>query len=218
MTRGAAVRQSRRASDDLVEQLRGMILTMELPPGGVYAEEALSELLGCSRTPLREAVQRLSYEHLVVSVPRRGVAVAELSMLDLGHLLEAIGELESIIAGLAAQRITDDQLLRLEESLAASEVAEQAKDFVLLAQLDFNLHQILAEATGNPYLQESSDILFRLEQRFVVLGFRRAGTARGAIEDHTAILAALRRRDPGETRRAIDEHWHHGRERMRAAF
>ena len=79
----------KRASDNILDELRRMIVMLELPPGAVYTEVQLADLLQCSRTPLREALSRLERERLVNRSPHRGLSIAELSMVDLGPLLEA---------------------------------------------------------------------------------------------------------------------------------
>lgn len=209
--------QAPRASEAIVDRLRKLIVTLELAPGSVVTETYLCELLGCSRTPLREALQKLASEHLVVATPRRGVSIAELSIIDFGHMLEAIYGLERQIARLAAERIDDDGRSRMTALLTEAEAADG--DIARSAELDWEFHHELAAATGNPYLMESSDTLHRLSMRFVFLGFRRAaGATRGALDDHRAIVAALTERDPDAAEKAVAEHCAHGRDRMRAAL
>ena len=80
-----------RASDRIEHELRRMIVTLELAPGAEVSEPYLIERLKCGRTPLREALQRLAQEHLVVSVPRRGTSIAELSVSEFRELEEVRG-------------------------------------------------------------------------------------------------------------------------------
>jgi DNA-binding GntR family transcriptional regulator len=208
----------RRTSDRVLAQLRRMIITLELPPGAVVTEENLCALLECSRTPLREALRALAREHLVVSVPHHGVSIAELSITDFSALAEAMEGVGCFLSELAAERITEEQLALMEELTAASATATDAGDLAQAAELDFRFHQVLAEAAGNRFMIEVQDTLHRLIMRFTFLGFRRAGTAAGAVADHRQIIEALRSGDPHTAAEAMHHHMHDARERMLAAL
>lgn len=222
MARGAssptAVAERGRASDRVLDELREMILTLQLAPGAVITEASLVEVMGCSRTPLREALQRLVYEHLVVAVPRRGVSVADLSLVDFGPIVEAFEGVDAAVVRLATERLSDEVLDELDEVLQESDEAEAAGDLARVVGLDFLFHTTFGAATGNAYLLEFQEMLLRLLARFVYLGFARAGTAAGAIADHRRIVAALREGDPDAAEAAVRDHCHNGRERMRIAL
>lgn len=207
-----------RASDRVLAELRRLIITLELPPGAVVTEESLCALLGCSRTPLREALRVLAREHLVVAVPHRGVSIAELSIADFAAMVEATGGVESFLARLAAERITDDQLAEMQSIVELSATAADASDLAQVAELDFRFHHVLGEAAGNRLLIDVQDTFHRLTMRFVFLGFRRAGTAAGAVDDHRRIVEALRTRDPDKSEAAVMSHMANARQRMRAAL
>jgi DNA-binding GntR family transcriptional regulator len=213
-----SVEERGRASDRVLKELRRMIITLELPPGAHVTEATLIDLLACSRTPLREALQHLAAEHLVVAVPRRGVTVAELSIVDFSAQLEAIEGTESFLVRLSAERITDEQLARLDSLMDASDAAAAEGALAQVAELDFEFHDLIGTASGNEYLREIQATLHRLSMRFVYLGFNRARSAGDTIADHRRIIAALRSRDPDAAETAVREHCHSGRDRMRAAL
>jgi DNA-binding GntR family transcriptional regulator len=187
-------------------------------PGAVVTEAYLSELLGCGRTPLREATQRLAQEGFMVVMPRRGLFVAELSIIGLGNLIETLGGVQAFAVRQAAERIGPLELARLDEILCAAEQAGKEKDFLTWVELDFEFHCVIAEATQNPYTIDALRKLNRLMSRFAYLGLKRAQTAEGALEDHRLIVEALKAHDPDESRQRMERHVEHGRERMRAAF
>jgi DNA-binding GntR family transcriptional regulator len=207
-----------RASDRVLAELRRLIVTLELPPGAVATEESLCARLNCSRTPLREALRTLSREHLVVSVPHRGVSISELSIAGFSNLMEATVGVEAYLLRLCAARITSEQLAQLEDVVSASEDVAATGDLAQVAELDYHFHHLLGKAADNVFLSEMQDTLHRLAERFVFMGFRRAGTPAGAIADHRRIIAALRTRDPDSAELALREHMHNARERMRAAL
>lgn len=211
--------RSRRASEDIVDRLRSMIVTLELAPGSVVTEAYLCELLGCSRTPLREALQTLAADRLVVATPQRGVSIAELSVIDYGHILEATLAVDSQVVKLAAERIDDESLARLDEILVASETAIASGDRKGSAEADWELHRDIARATANPFLVDVSASLHRLASRFVFYVFgRTSGAESGALDDHRAIVAALRAHDPSAAEQAAIDHYRNARDRMRAAL
>jgi len=215
LTTSGRVAPRGRASDRVLAQLRRMIVTLELRPGTVVTEERLCALLGCSRTPLREALRVLAREHLVVSVPHHGVSVAELSIADFAALVEAMEAVGSLLAQLAGERASDEHLALLEEIIGQEATAA---DLAEAAELDFRFHHVLADAAGNRFMVELQDTLNRLILRFTFLGFRRAGTAAGAVADHQRIVDALRSRDPSRASEAMHAHMHDARERMLAAL
>ena len=213
-TRGA----SKRASDTILDELRRKIVMLELPPGTVYTESDLSELLDCSRTPLREVLAQLERERLVNRIPHRGLSIAELSMVDLGPLLEAADRISGIIAELATARMTRDRMAALEHIIVQANEANGRGDLPAIADLHFRFHHVLAEATGNSYLVEVQDTLQRLIDRFVLLALWRAGVTVGALSDHSPILDAVKTSDPQRAMEAVRGHWDSCRERARQAF
>lgn len=217
-TPGKGTARPGRASDRVLKDLRHMIITLELPPGTVVTETSLVEVLGCSRTPLREALQRLSHEHLVVAVPRRGVSIADLSIVDFSSIVQAELGIDSALIRLAAERISDDQLSHMDDLLVRSDVAAADRDMEEVVDLDFQIHTAFGLASGNRFLLEFQEITMRLLARYVYLGFQGAGNAEGAIADHRTIVAALRTRDPSVCEDALCTHIKNGRDRMRSAL
>lgn len=210
--------QRGRASDRVLGELRRMILTQELPPGSVVTEASLVGVLKCSRTPLREALQRLSHEHLVVAVPGRGVSISDLSIPQFGVVMEAEKSVESSLVRLAAERIGDEGLSAAEEHLERATAAAEAGDIPEVVDCDYLFHTTWGAAAGNHLLLEFQSMLLRLLARYVYLGFSHPGNAGGALGDHRRILDALKAHDPDAAETALRAHIEHGRERMRRAL
>jgi DNA-binding GntR family transcriptional regulator len=195
-----------------------MILTQELPPGSVVTEASLVGVLKCSRTPLREALQRLNHEHLIVAVPGRGVSISDLSIPQFGVVLEAEESVESSLVRLAATRIDDGTLEEASNLLQRATAAADAGDVPEVVDCDYLFHTTWGRAGGNQFLVEFQSMLLRLLARYVYLGFSHPGNSEGALGDHRRILAALEQRDPDAAEVAIREHIANGRERMRRAL
>ena len=94
----------RSLTDEAYAQLEELIVTLQLRPGVAVSEAALSERLGIGRTPIREALQRLAREHLIVVLPQRGNLVSQIDVRKQLRLLETRREVERLIARCAARR------------------------------------------------------------------------------------------------------------------
>src|SRR3954454_17226703 len=102
----------------LIEEL---IVTLQIAPGTVVSEASLSERLGIGRTPIREALQRLARERLVVIMPRRGIVVADENINTQLRLIELRREIEPLLAQLAPRRASDEQRRTFTEIAAEME-------------------------------------------------------------------------------------------------
>ena len=102
---------------DLVfENLREAILKGDLNPGDRLMEVQLANKLGVSRTPVREAIRKLELEGLVIMLPRKGAYVADMSLKDIIEVLEIRASLEGLAAYLASERMSDEDIKKLEEN------------------------------------------------------------------------------------------------------
>jgi DNA-binding GntR family transcriptional regulator len=186
---------SKRASDEIVKELRKLIITGELAPGAVVSEARLLELLGCGRTPLREAVQELSHQYILTNPPRRGIVIAHMSIDDFRQVHQAITTLDPTLIALAARRISDAQIQELKDLVAEQEEANRTGSFYELVESDGRFHSLIAEATANRYFTDIRKRLYGAVARFVYEAFRSAADASVSITEHRDIVAALEKRD-----------------------
>lgn len=211
-------RRRQRTSDSIARELRGMILSLDLPPGSVLTEAYLTDMLKCGRAPLREALQRLAQEHLIVSDPRRSVSVADLSIIDMVQLTELVTPLWEWVGATAAMKVTDEELRNMEAVLKDTEEAENAADITRIAELNARFHELTVRATHNHFAIDLVLPLLLLQTRFAVVELRQLGTNRSSLENHYRILDALRNRDPEEAARRSREELEARRERLRAVL
>jgi DNA-binding GntR family transcriptional regulator len=158
MGEGAPVRL---ASEEAYEQIKDKIITLELEPASVIDEQALMEQLGLGRTPVREALQRLSADGLVHIVPRRGMFVTDISITDLQQIIEVRIALTGFCARLAAQRITPDLVAEMRTVLQGLEHVKPGDSKVLM-EIDRSFQRMLYRAGGNEILAETLDRLYDL--------------------------------------------------------
>ncbi|UYP18471.1 GntR family transcriptional regulator [Rhodococcus sp. Z13] len=140
--------------DETVDELRRLILDGELAPGERLSELSMSERLGVSRLPVREAFRRLEAEGLVESLPRRGVRVVELDQ----HELDTVREMRVALELIAVRRtiVKADPQVRatLRTILEKGNEATEAGDRETLDALNDEFHEVLGEGSGSRFLSE----------------------------------------------------------------
>lgn len=197
---------SKRASELIADRLRRMVVTEELTPGTIVSEAYLSEMLGCTRTPLRRALQQLSHEYLVDTPPRRGILIPQLSVVDYQQLSQAQLFVGVELVHLVAERIDDRQLEQLRRTIERQEKCSRDGDFYELTTLDGRFHTLIAEATGNRYFSDFSRQLHSSLSRFLYRAYKATNGAGLSIEEHYEIVDALELRDPELARSRIKKH------------
>jgi DNA-binding GntR family transcriptional regulator len=168
-----------------------LIVTQRLPPGTMVSENQLSEQLGCGRTPIREALQRLRFQGYVDIHPRRGVQVASVDILKQLELLEVRRPLEVLVAQLAARRATEAQrtaMLALAEDIRA---AAATADPVRYLQATRATHEAAAEAAHNAVLAATIAMVHGQSRRFWYAQTAASGTFTEGSEIHAAKLRAI---------------------------
>ena len=185
-------------------QLRDRIVTLKLPPGSPLREDELMRELNIGRTPLREAVKRLELEDLVTVEPRRGTRVTEVKVADIVHITELRADLEGQAAELAALRLDAAERTRAEALVQALEGA--AGEPEALMRLDEDVHRLVWEACGNPYMDATLERLFALSLRIWHLVLDRVPGLSASVHDQRLLLEALIARDGTRARTLMHDH------------
>jgi DNA-binding GntR family transcriptional regulator len=194
------------SSERVYQQLRQMILSGELPPQTRLVEIHLGEQFGVSRTPVREALKRLTAEKLVHGDPVRGLVVHAPEPHEVSEVYLVREALESLAVRLAAQRITDDELRQLRviiESMRDA-VDKDRTDLVVSATIAF--HDVIYRAAGNDTLFRLARDLSDFVRRFSAEAFSHPERAKDVVDEHGRILAALEARDPEAAAKASSAH------------
>ena len=185
-------------------QLRDRIVTLKLPPGTALREDDLMRELDIGRTPLREAVKRLELENLVTVLPRRGTRVTEVEIADIVHITELRAELEGKAAELAALRLDGAERERAEGLRRALDDADGEP--AALMRLDEDVHRLVWEACGNPYMDVALERLFALSLRIWYLVLDRVPGLAASVHDQRQLLDALIARDGARARTLMRDH------------
>lgn len=182
-------------SSGIAARLEEDILQGRVRPGDRLDERELSEAYGVSRTPIREALQRLQASGLAVARGRQGLQVAQLSVANLLDGLTVVAELEALAAAQAARRITADGRATLASAFAACDRAAAAGDYEDFYVANLRFHDAIAAASANDMLL---DTLRRLSLK--TAPYRRAitfqpGRMPASQPEHAAIRDAILGRD-----------------------
>ena len=205
---GASVAIDRRRSvpRQVYEVLREKILTVQLKPGESINERWLADWLGVSRTPIREAINRLSANGLIAIVPNVGTSV---SLINVGKVQEFSLirlSLESLIVRHAAERFDDDCDILLRDLVDRQIATLQAPDLIENIVVDTGFHHAIARISGLTatwaILQHAMDEILRVRH----LSIRLLRPLREPIDEHLAILDALRTKDPDLCEQAMKAH------------
>jgi DNA-binding GntR family transcriptional regulator len=168
-------------------------------------ETIIAIQLGVSRTPVREALNRLAVEGWLESRPNKGVVVAGITRQEVVERYALREVLEGYAARLAAGRITDEDVAPLEQICDAAEKAIDDRHAAELARLDGELHEGILRAAGNETLISMwRQFLHPTRHAMFALGTK--DHRRRLVEDHRKILAALRQHDPDRAEKAMVEH------------
>lgn len=187
-------------SRQVADSLRDMIISGEIPAGGRVLERALCERLKVSRTPLREALKLLEAEGLVEISQNKGARIMLFTPMEAMNLFEVLAGLESLAAEIAATRISDADLTRMEhmhERMRAHyERGEKGEYFALNGAI----HEMIVRCAGNPVLVATYAGLMLRARRGNYMAILDPSRWEEAVSEHTAIIEAFRARDPERAR------------------
>ncbi len=185
--------------------LRQQLLDGTYEPGSRLNEVEIADAMGISRGPLREALQRLVAEGLVVVVAHRGAFVRSFSPLELQQMYEFREIVESGAARLAARRATDEAVGGLRAMLReTAQLLDTTAGSVYPASPDF--HRRTLELSGNPALLRAGTELQTQAKMARRSSGRLPGRARAAFDEHLVIVDAIGRRDPDAAQNAMTRH------------
>lgn len=188
------------------ETMREAIISGDLAPGERLMEVQLAEELGVSRTPVREAIRKLELEGFVAMVPRKGAYVADYSIKDITEVFEIRAALESLAAGLACERATEQELEELQ--LLANQVWEMAKnnDIENIIQVDTDFHERIYQASRNSRLIQMISNLREQIHRFRSTSLASPGRLQDTLREHKGMVDAIIERDAQLAQRLALEH------------
>ena len=191
-------------ADLAYRKLEEQIVTLQLAPGAMVSEAVLSERLGIGRMPIREALQRLARERLVVIMPKRGIVVAEINVRSQLRLLEVRRELERLLARLAARRATPDQRKAFAGIGAGMVAAGRDDDDATFMRLDRAFNLLVIEAARNEYAAGAMALMHGLSRRFWYIHYKEVADLPLASRLHADMARAIAAGGQDEAARTAD--------------
>jgi DNA-binding GntR family transcriptional regulator len=178
-------------TDRAYRELEEMIVTLRLLPGTILSEQALAQRLKIGRTPIREALQRLARDGLVVIMPRRGIMVSEINLRLQLRLLEVRRELERLMASLAAERATPEERAEFADVAQAMMEAAAKSDDIAFMRLDQRFNVLVATAARNEFARRSMGLMNALSRRFWYQHYQEVADLPLAAKLHAAVAEAV---------------------------
>ncbi len=183
-------------------------------PGTKLAEQKLADIYKVSRTLVRQALNQLSRDHLVMLKPARGAFVAMPSVEEARQVFELRAMLETAMIKQLCSQITDAQIVLLRKHLRAERDAVLRTDVSGRTRLLADFHVVLASMMGNEVMARVlADLLGR--SSLIALMYQSSHSAEHSYEEHVEIVDALQRRDTRAAMRLMESHLHHVEEKLR---
>jgi len=183
----------------VLDGLRRAIIDGRLAPGARLTERELTEMMGVSRTVIREALRQLETEGLIANVPNKGPVVRELSLVEARDIYNIRAVLEGLAARLFVQNAGDAELKRLSQALDVVVRAYERGDAREVLETKNRFYGVLFEAAGSETLSSMLGTLHARIWRWRALGLshpQRSGSrSKESVKGLRAMLAAIRRRD-----------------------
>jgi DNA-binding GntR family transcriptional regulator len=186
--------------------LKRQIISGELAPGAAIIESALAARFGVSKTPVREALQRLELEGLARVLPRVGYVVTPVSVGDVQALFEVRMMLEPAATELAAARVGDALLAELDELAQVSFAGADRRNYPQFLDVNTRFHLTVVQAASNARLTGILTPLLAEMERILHLAVELRDGTDLIIRDHVEIVEALRQRDGARARRVAERH------------
>lgn len=203
--------------DVLYQAIREAIISGEIKAGEILKEAELSKEYGVSKTPVREALVLLGHEGFVESMPRTGYVVTTVTVQDVLETFHLRSILEAEAAGLAAGRITEEEIAALlknnNEEVALSKRAYEHGFYERAYELNMEFHQIIARASGNHRLAHLIKRLVEDMQRMLAFDPCFVNP-----QQHVDIIEALKHRDRAKAQQAMKRHVEETRSRVLHRF
>jgi DNA-binding GntR family transcriptional regulator len=191
-------------TDRAYRLLEELIVTLALPPETILSEQSLAARLGIGRTPIREALQRLARDGLVVILPRRGILVSQINLKTQMRLLEVRRELERLMARGAAERATPEETALFAAIARDMRRASDQSDDMTFMRLDRQFNELVSQAARNEFASRAMGLMHGLSRRFWYQHYRESGDLPLSARLHAEVAEAIAKRNADAAAKASD--------------
>ena len=200
-------------ADQIFEQLERDILAGEYERGEILTEAKLSEKLGVSRTPIREALRRLAQEHIIIETTR-GASVVGINKDDMRDMYDIRMRIEGFAAYKAAQNRTEEDVEKLRKILELQEFYTQKHDADNIKNFDTDFHAEMYLCSKSQNLYYTLEPLHKKGVKYRKASVARTDNAEQSFEEHKAIFEAIAAGDPEAAEKAALKHIENARDRL----
>lgn len=192
-------------ADQIFDELEKAILTGEYERGDILTEIKLSEKMGVSRTPIREALRRLDQER-IIEITAKGAKVIGINDRDIADIYDIRLRIEGMASFLAAQRRSEEDLQRLKRILDLQEFYTKKEDADQIKNYDSEFHLALYQISQCPTLLDTLEPLHRKVIKFRKVSVAHPGRAQKSFAEHKAIYDAIAEGDAINAEKLTCEH------------
>jgi DNA-binding GntR family transcriptional regulator len=200
------IRKGRFLREQVYKRLKASVLNGTLSPNKRLIEEKLAEEMGTSRTPVREAIQKLEKEGLIHKLPRGGFAVSVVTDADIEEVFGIRSILEGYAGYLATSRAADEDIQALEETVTKQEKFLAEKNLEEVIRLNTEFHEILYGAAKSTKLLSLISDLRDYIYRYRLIILRYEGMASISIGDHKEMIELMRARNTKQVEKLVRKH------------
>lgn len=205
-------KRSRSLSKEVYDALRKSIIRGELKPNQRLIEENLAAEMGASRTPIREAIQKLESENLVTKMPKGGFVVKPITVREIHEIFGIRSVLESYAAYLTTENLTEKTFKQLEKAVENFDQALEKGDMEKLIKYNTIYHDLLYKSSGSKILYEMINRLWDYFYRYRRVMLEVTETAEISSREHRAMLLAMRQGDSHRVETLVRKHIIRGRD------
>lgn len=199
-------KERRSLGQDVFEYLKKAIIDQTITPGSRLVESKIADMLGISRTPLREALHKLEREDWIEKTPSGGFQVVTLTKDDIEQTFGIRSVLEAYAARLAAENHTNKDLIPLEKKMKEFKICLETKDSDKLQKINTQFHDILYALSKSPKLIKMINQLRAQISIFRQIILKQDEFAHESNDDHVKMLAAIKNRDGKKVEQLVRQH------------
>lgn len=193
-------------NEQAYQKLKNALITLSYKPGEYLNTAQVMDEMAMGRTPINQAIHRLSAEGLLQILPRKGVMVSPLSIDDALNMVDVRLANELLCIKLVCKKMTTEKLVVLKALNAQMQQACQEMDHVQMLALDGQFHQTLLEIADNRWLTDILSILHAQAQRFWASTLSNQQHMQEVVAEHNEILIALEARSTEQAEHAVQSH------------
>jgi len=186
--------------------LKHAIVRGDLAPNSKLVLTEIAKSLGISNTPIREAINKLASEGLVKIIPNKGIIVKEIKIDDFQEILQIRAFLDGLIAKLASEKITDEEIDEMMGVIYEMEYTVKKDDRLTYNDLDIKFHDLLLNISGNNKLKEIYNNLINQSNRFRLRTLKIPDRMGKSLKEHREIALKTKERNPDEANRVSQKH------------